>query len=342
MRFGPLLYTTVAISLPIIFCTEVNRLRPSWRRDWETWKNSRALRDPDPLVRMQAARDLHYSDESGIRALSEALQDRDADVRFVAATALGEQRGYPRSAVPALVVAARDPDVRVRRAVAGILGRSPSDASAVFGVVREALGDEDREVRFLAAESLWRVRGEASPKAIMVLSAIAGDRALGLTRSRFEVVDLLRQMGPEAEARAIDALIPLAGDRGRDPAADAIFCLQRFGPRARNAVPTVELALNHDDRMTRCWAALCLAEIEGTGTGRLLAMMEAIAADPSYPVSARWKAEFVVETESDAAWDRSQLVTLVSRILMDLAQAEKLARAAASDAAAKKARKDDD
>jgi D-arabinan exo alpha-(1,3)/(1,5)-arabinofuranosidase (non-reducing end) len=103
---------------------------------------TRALSDPDPVVRGLAARALQKMGASAApatAALSARLKDSDANVRQAAAEALGAIGPAASSAVPALIAecSVADDSVHVLRACAAALGDIGPAASAALPTLRK-------------------------------------------------------------------------------------------------------------------------------------------------------------------------------------------------------------
>ena len=163
-----------------------------------------ALRDPDAVVRQQAATYLSWSGRSGKRSaalvpsLILALKDQDKRVRQASASTLGELGTAADTALSALRVAANDPEQDVREKVE----QSISTIEKADGVTRMAfskalaeLGDADPDARALAAD--WF--GGAGSKGAEAIPAL---------------VRACRTARPTSAARR---LVPLASSVRRPP-----------------------------------------------------------------------------------------------------------------------------
>jgi HEAT repeat protein len=115
-------------------------LHPSWFKSWTP-----SLEDPSPAVRAAAVRRLGSKDR---QALVGALEDKDADVRLLAAERLGGEGPDAEARARALVGALKDEHKGVRRAAAGSLSTLRKSAASVL---EEALEDPDPRVREGAA-----------------------------------------------------------------------------------------------------------------------------------------------------------------------------------------------
>jgi HEAT repeat protein len=112
-----------------------------------------ALQDRHQYVRRNAAKALgRIANAQAISGLIQALEDSDWSVPFEAAKAL-VQIGPP--AVPSLVQTLQNRDNNVRRIAADTLGQIGA-AQAMPGLI-QALQDSDRDVRYSAAEALGQI-----------------------------------------------------------------------------------------------------------------------------------------------------------------------------------------
>jgi len=113
--------------------------------------------DPDPYVQGKAADAAAGIGPGAIPALVGALGERDPNVRWCAAIALGRLGAAAREAVPALTRALADGDVNVRWCATVALGAIGPAAAAAVGPLMEALHDNDEDVRWGANDALARI-----------------------------------------------------------------------------------------------------------------------------------------------------------------------------------------
>ncbi len=112
------------------------------------------------------------SQAEAVRALIEALKDKDVDVRISAIQSLRRIGEEAQPAVPALLDLLKDSDVEVRgHATLALSYLAAGDASVVPGLT-ELLKDSDRQIRSAAALSLMRI-GEVSLPAVPALKELA-------------------------------------------------------------------------------------------------------------------------------------------------------------------------
>ncbi len=118
----------------------------------------RLLKDPDPLVRAQAARSLgRHRYPEGVAYLLEALKDTHAVVRWDACDALGHV-GDPVAVEPIMALLVTDDNVDVKRAAAGSLTLFKDERS--IPALIAALGDLEPGVAKSAANALVLITGQ--------------------------------------------------------------------------------------------------------------------------------------------------------------------------------------
>jgi len=207
-----------------------------------------ALRDPDPQVRVSAARGLGQvgpDAAEAVTALGQGLRDSEPRVRFDAAVALGRLGPAARDAVPALGRALSDPagEVRVGAAL-GLAGMGPAARGVLPGLV-QALRDGNPVLRMSAASALGSIGPEARPAVPALLGALRDAN----TSVRTSAASALGSIGPAAR-EAVPELRRLAeSDRAQDfdtPARDAVLrqkegvLRQELRVAARDALRQIE------------------------------------------------------------------------------------------------------
>lgn len=220
-----------------------------------------------------------------IPALIVALQDETEGVRRMAAYALGRIGGDSDEAQAALVDALADPDYGVRyKAIGAVAGFGVTVIPALMELFDSDYADTTQVGSAVAA--LARMGAPAVPSLRQGLEA-GGDRASYSARA-------LRFMGPAAESAgpalvealgsqdeqvrryaaaalgaigspvaelAMPALIRALQDAGLLVGSEAAVALGKMGPRAQDAVPALERALESPNRYTREGAQLALRKI---------------------------------------------------------------------------------
>jgi len=131
---------------------------------------------------------------AALRALAQALQDENYDVRRSAVKALGKIGSDV--AIPALIQALQDENYNVRRSAVKALGKIGSDVA--IPALIQALQDEKHNVRRSAAEALGKIGSET---AIQALIQVLQDENYNVRRSATEA---LGKIGSDA---AVPALI---------------------------------------------------------------------------------------------------------------------------------------
>lgn len=201
----------------------------------------RALSDPDPAVRGQAAGDLGRlgtDAADSLPRLGEVLhQDPDPKVRAAAADAVGKMAPASRGVVGALGAALRDPDPLVRLNAALALLYLKEEARPAIPDLVAAVGDDDndtdldlqmitiRQVAFRALGTAAAGTGAAIPTCSDILSRSAPDvtraiaaRGLGLAGAHARdsaplIRALLRDPNPDVRIEAEEALARIGADR---------------------------------------------------------------------------------------------------------------------------------
>ena len=324
--FGPLLYGTLVVAGLILAGLGLWSLWPTWRQSWQLRTYASELRGPSPLFARRAAEKLAQAGPAAVPWLTEAARDPDARVRSLAFSTLGYTRPPSKAAVEALIVGLRDDDARARYEAADALGRLGPDAVSAAEALARALEDGDPGVRLRSARALWRIGGKVSELAPTALLGLVEQTAPTNPPVRLDATDVIIKMGGETEKRALASLISLLADHAPAVRREVIECLERFGPRARDAVPAFERALGDEDRVVRCLAALALSEIEGWEKGRARAVLKAMVDDPALSPGMRKPVRWVIHSQLVNGSEFSQPVHVLRSLVADLRQAEDRAK----------------
>ncbi len=168
----------------------------------------KALGDPEPAVRQNAAWALSQFGETALPSLRRALRDADSLVKRDAASALLMMKDGDKvhELLRDLLPLCRDTNSEVQRAALNVLVRvvDPKDRDAIPSL-RWALDTRDLENRRNAALALSNIGGEETAIAVPVLLEAAKN---GDPDIRHQAVIAIRNIGPAARA-AVPALIEL-------------------------------------------------------------------------------------------------------------------------------------
>jgi HEAT repeat protein len=216
----------------------------------------------------------------------------------------------------------RDEDALARGEAADALGRLGTEAVSATEALAGALRDEEPAVRLRAARALWRIGGTTSELAPPALLALVSRAEVTRPGVRLDAAVEIRKIGGETEAKAISSLAPLTAHEAPAFRREAIECLERFGPRARVAVPALERALGDDDRVVRCLAALALSEIEGWRKGRARTLLTGMVDDPALSTEMRKRVRWVVDSDLVNGSEYSQPVHVLRDVVAELRRAE--------------------
>ncbi|MGO8670387.1 MAG: HEAT repeat domain-containing protein [Capsulimonadaceae bacterium] len=205
------------------------RARAHWMKSAPTVSDIpdliRALKDPDPRIRIDAAGALGRIGPPAapaVSALGDAIKGVDVGVTDFAAGALVR---IGTAALPTLETALHDPDARVRRCAANALGQMGPPAAPAATALAAALTDARPVVRGAAAFSL----GEIGPPAASCARSLARALADPSPQVRRDAAISLGQIGTGA-ASALPNLVDALKDRnarvrtGATLAVGAIAC----------------------------------------------------------------------------------------------------------------------
>jgi HEAT repeat protein len=214
------------------------------------------LTDNDFRVRHDAADAIAKIGSPAVPFLITALKSENQQVRWRAASALGEIGAEASAAVPALIVTLQDEDEYIRRISAYALGKIGPEASAAVPKLIDALQDEDRNLRIVVAYTLGKIGSEASAAVPNLIGALQDKSA----EVRLNAATALGRIGTQAKT-AVPALITALQDKDKYVRQGAADALGRFGPKAKTAVPTLISALQDENKYVRLNAAAALGRI---------------------------------------------------------------------------------
>ncbi|MDZ8188886.1 MAG: HEAT repeat domain-containing protein [Nostoc sp. ChiSLP02] len=176
--------------------------------------------------------------DSKIAPLIEKLIDNDAHIRSIAADTL-VNIGSP--AVPSLIEALKNQDRNLRWHAASVLGDLGAEAAPAVPALSAALQDEDAQVRLYATLALGNI-GTAAKPAVPSLMAALQDKEQYV---RIYVPSALRKIGVEAKV-AIPVLTAALKDNNPTVRYNAAYALGAMGTEAVSAVPNLISLLNDD------------------------------------------------------------------------------------------------
>jgi HEAT repeat protein len=267
----------------------------------------RALKDDDVYVRIHAAVAAALVEPASappLATLVEALQDSKEDVRVAGIAVLASlaQRGRP--AIPALIGALSDPEDRVRRAAALALGElAPERMRATPGPEIAALARALQKDESLDVRHMAvRALGNYGSEAWAAAPALRQALCDEAPRVARDAADLLARFGaPAADMLAAAVQDPQATDR-----AWSVRCLGEIGPKARAAIPALMGALKEektDLRLEAAWALLRIAP--GPGRKAAVPVLLALLKEPSLGLRAN-----VLATLEDVGPDKAVVQAL--------------------------------
>lgn len=264
---------------------------------------SQAKEDPDAIgqVISDLASFFDYVPSSdhtdAVAALAQALANEKAEVRYVAAMALGLAPREQATAVPALTRALTDPAWGVRREVVRVLGRVGPGARAAAPALRQVLQDDTAR----SAHAAGIVGLLVSPTKLCTLRAVWTWEAAAWS------TDALRMQAAWALCKVdrshIGAAIPviLEGMRsyGEYVTNETVEILGMIGPEDQGVVPALLDALNGEDSAARLWAAQALGLIGEGARAAVPALRRALVSQDARISSAA--AESLKKVDPNAA-----------------------------------------
>jgi HEAT repeat protein len=191
-------------------------------------------KDPDPLVRLEAAKAVASIDpknETALPILVEALRDRTPRVRKRAAECLGDLGAGAAPAVAALVKAVSDSDPAVAWAAIDALGQIGPDAEPAVPALREAL--RQARTRGAAIDAVGQIGRKARPAAADLEEVLRDDDAA----ARWAAAASLVRIGGPGVSPAVRYLLVTAAREKERNWTDATHIL--MAPSAREALPAL-------------------------------------------------------------------------------------------------------
>ncbi|MEH1904101.1 MAG: HEAT repeat domain-containing protein [Nostoc sp.] len=184
--------------------------------------------------------------DSKISPLIEKLIDNDAHIRSLAADAL-VNIGSP--AVPSLIEALKNQDSNLRWHAASVLGDLGAEAAPAVSALSTALQDEDGQVRLYATLALGNI-GTAAKAAVPSLMAALQDKEQFV---RIYVPSALRKIGVEAKV-AVPVLTAALKDHNPTVRYNSAYALGAMGTDSVSAVPNLIALLNDSQFYVRLGA----------------------------------------------------------------------------------------
>jgi HEAT repeats/HEAT-like repeat len=191
----------------------------------------KVLSNPDPAVRRRTIIRLAAAapgNEAAGLALLPLLKDSDAEIRYVAAWALGKVGAPRREVIPALLASLRDSDAWVRATAAGALRDFPSEGQRTIPALLEAVDDPNARVRAAVCSALG---------------------------------DLGQNQGKPLAAQIVKVLIPKLEDNDAEVRSNAAWALGVLSAHASQAVPALTKALSDPEELVRQQARSSLRQI---------------------------------------------------------------------------------
>lgn len=213
--------------------------------------------------------------------LVRALEMPDSDGRLVAITLLPSISCPAETAKLALGHGLDDRHVDVRLAAVDAAEKLSRTLEGVVPLLIAALQDSHGDVCRAARRALVHIGSEGVPELARALSNGSPGRRLNV----MPILDILDRIGPKAQ-RAIPSLVDMLGHGNADLRMAAARTLGKIGPAARLAIPHLIGALTNHSEEVRCTAVDALSAIDVGGTPVVRGLTKALL-DASWRVRAR-------------------------------------------------------
>jgi HEAT repeat protein len=202
------------------------------------------LSDKDPQVRWRSARALgDFGDQAqaAAAALRKLLSDNDAIVKYHAAVALGRVGDKSEDTLRVLLTAATSDDERVARAAIAALDELQPDRGQVVKVFGEMLTSDDEAVMLRALEALVERGEEATPTLI---------EGLKNPKTTFLACSAIEKIGPEAKGTVPALTEVIRTTKHSHLLIRALLAAASIGPDAKSAAPAITPLLEAKDDVT--------------------------------------------------------------------------------------------
>ncbi|HEY9824064.1 MAG TPA: HEAT repeat domain-containing protein [Stenomitos sp.] len=172
-----------------------------------------ALHSPNPNLRWHAASvlgDLGAEAAVAVPDLIGALQDSDPQVRLYAALALGNMRKAAQAAVPSLITALRDSDLYVRIYVPTALRKIGAQGEVAVPALTAVLRDPNPQVRLNAAQALGALGRDAEsaiPNLVEALLDPQGYVRMGAVKGLASIAGAFQDQAKTLPSRRLASLI---------------------------------------------------------------------------------------------------------------------------------------
>ena len=246
LRIG-LLHAFVLVAFMLISATRVQAAPARASADERIAKAKIDLKSPDTAVRLAAIKSLVHSDISG-RLLAEirtALNDSDADVRSVAATAVGNVGAPATVAIPQLIAQLKgDPSKEARETAARALGRigkaAPDEKDLIDPLQQASQKDADPVTRVVALGALAMIGAAPAEQIAALRTYLHHDDPL----VRMKASHALGMIGKPAKAASAEIVDVLQRETDHHRRGYVARALGNVGDPA--ALPALEAALNSE------------------------------------------------------------------------------------------------
>jgi HEAT repeat protein len=211
----------------------------------------KALRDPDPDVRLQAAVALAGIGLPLVGEILPLCKDKNMAIRRTAVMSLQLFHEMPVT-LEALVEALYDPEDVVRTAACATLGRLGPDARGALPRLLHCLEEGDIERQMLAYTAITTIVSPQESKLVNTLTEINARQAWAWLVLR----------SPQEYKEIVKRLLPTLEDGNASRRLGAVLALGKLGADAKTAASALQKRLNDPNRCVLTAAVLALGRID--------------------------------------------------------------------------------
>jgi HEAT repeat protein len=216
-------------------------------------------------------------EQAALSTLLDLLNDEDSDVRFSAASSLGQLGNASDAVVNTSLGLLNDEEWHMRYRAGTLLGRLGNVSDAAVSALLGLLNDEELYVRSRAATSL----GQLSKKSDVVVNALLGLLNDEHSDVRSRATELLGQLGNASDA-VVNALLDLLNDEDSDVRFSASASLIQLSNTSDAVVNALLDLLNDEDSDMRFRVAESLIQLDNASDTVVNTLLDLLNDEDSY------------------------------------------------------------
>ncbi|CEF84083.1 unnamed protein product [Fusarium graminearum] len=230
------------------------------------------LKDKDSDVRYYAARAIGKQSilsDTTVAALVELFKDKDSDARYHAAEAIGKQSTLSDTTVAALMELFKDKDRSIRSSAARAIGKQSILSDTTVAALMELFKDKDRSVRSSAAEAIGKqsILSDTTVAALIELIKDKDSIARSYAAEAIGKQSILSDM-------TVAALMELFKDKDSSIRSSAARAIGNQSTLSDTTVAALVELLKDEDRSVRYHAARAIGKQSTLSDTTVAALME--------------------------------------------------------------------